>query len=195
MDPFVVLGIARNSSPQDIRNAWRNLAKKSHPDVGGEAQQMVRLNLALSLALEMVQHRGPSIIQNEVKDDITTTGRSRGVGLSAREKNYRVRQDVSSFTFSVLPVESFELLEIVANSSGSIIESDCPYLVEFSLENFGESFSSSDWCRCELVPEAGGTMVHLTIGGDGSNQLHDVEIVRDELIRCINEIDDVSPAQ
>lgn len=186
MDPFVVLGIAPDSSAQEIRNAWRQLAKQYHPDAGGDPQQMIRLNDALAQALETAIHR-PFFARTHSPTPSSSTHHQ-----SSEEKTHRVRHDVSSFTFNVLPVESFELLEIVANSSGSIIESDCPYLLEFSLENFGDSFSSSDWCRCELVPEAGGTMVHLTVGGLATSSCLDVEVVRDELIRCINEIDDIN---
>lgn len=183
MDPFVVLGVAPDSSAQEIRYAWRQLAKKYHPDAGGDAQQMVRLNDALAQALET------AIPTSRTHSPTRSTSTHQ---QTPEEKTHRVRHDVSSFTFNVLPVESFELLEIVANSSGSVIESDCPYLLEFSLETFGDSFTSSDWCRCELVPEAGGTMVHLTVGGLATSVCLDVEVVRDELIRCINEIDDIN---
>jgi hypothetical protein len=186
MDPFVVLGVSPGSSPREIRNAWRQLAKKCHPDAGGNAAEMVCLNEALAQALD-------TCVAIAASDETPShTGPSFSHRHTAGEKIHRVRHDVSSFTFNVLPVESFELLEIVANISGSVIESDCPYLVEFSLENLGDQFSASDWCRCELVPEAGGTMVHLTVGGFRSSPALDVEEVRDELIRCVNEIDDIS---
>lgn len=189
MDPFAVLQISPGSSPREIRMAWRELAKKCHPDIGGDALEMVRLNEALSQALESggVESPGSTTHSNS---HATFTQRH-----TPEEKTHRVRHDVSSFTFNVLPVDSFELLEIVANSSGSVIESDCPYLVEFSLENLADNYSASDWCRCELVPEAGGTMVHLTVGGLRSHTSLDVEAVRDELIRCINEIEEISLAE
>jgi curved DNA-binding protein CbpA len=186
MDPFVVLGVSAGATPQEIRLAWRQLAKKCHPDAGGDAQQMVLLNDALAQALEAM-HELPS--STETRDHTRSSSLRRN---TPEERTHRVRHDVSSFTFNVLPVESFELLEIVANSSGSVIESDCPYLLEFSLETFGDAFTSSDWCRCELVPEAGGTMVHLTIGGLATSTHLDVEVVRDELIRCINDIDGIN---
>lgn len=189
MDPFAVLGISAGSTQQEIRMAWRQLAKKCHPDAGGDAQKMIRLNEALARALDESIDFVSSAHAHSHTDSPPRPGNT------AEEKTHRVRHDVSSFTFNVLPVESFELLEIVANSSGSVIESDCPYLVEFSLENFGDAFSLSDWCRCELVPEAGGTMVHLTVGGPATSTYLDVEVIRDELIRCINAIDEINFAE
>jgi hypothetical protein len=186
MDPFVVLGISAGSTPQEIRLAWRQLAKKCHPDAGGDAQQMIQLNEALAQALEAMNDLSSSA-ENHSHTRSSTLRRD-----IPEEKSHRVRHDVSSFTFNVLPVESFELLEIVANISGSVIESDCPYLLEFSLETFGDAFTSSDWCRCELVPEAGGTMVHLTVGGLATSTYLDVEVVRDQLIRYINDIEDIT---
>jgi len=186
MNPFVVLGISPGSTPQEIRSAWRQLAKKCHPDAGGDAQQMIQLNEALAQALGTT---GGPTASAETHSHTRPSTHHRD---TTEEKTHRVRHDVSSFTFSVLPVESFELLEIVANSSGSVIESDSPYLLEFSLETFGDSFTASDWCRCELVPEAGGTMVHLTVGGLATSTYLDVEVVRDELIRCINDIDEIN---
>ncbi|CAB4669559.1 unannotated protein [freshwater metagenome] len=185
-DPYEILGITRNTSPHEIRSAWRELAKKCHPDVGGKTSDMVRLNEALRMALTLSVNDETQLPQ-DVAENFTAQTRQ-----THEDRSRRVRQDISSFTFNVLPVESFELLEIVANEAGIVIESDCPYLIEFSLESFGSHTTASEWCRCELVPEAGGTMVHLTVGGPSPSRVPDVEFVRDELIRCINEIEPIN---
>jgi hypothetical protein len=36
MDPYAILGIAANSTVAEAKAAWRKLARKHHPDVGGD---------------------------------------------------------------------------------------------------------------------------------------------------------------
>lgn len=48
-DPYAVLGVTRDANGQEIRRAYRRLAKRHHPDVraGGESgEQMRRVNQA-----------------------------------------------------------------------------------------------------------------------------------------------------
>jgi len=40
---------------EDIRNQYRFLAKKYHPDVGGDAQKMERLNHAYRLLMKYIE--------------------------------------------------------------------------------------------------------------------------------------------
>ena len=35
-DPYTVMGVARNATPDDIKQAYRRLARKYHPDVSAE---------------------------------------------------------------------------------------------------------------------------------------------------------------
>ena len=54
-DPFSTLGISANASEDEIKSAYRKLAKKYHPDVnGGSAEaeaKMKEINEAYSEAL------------------------------------------------------------------------------------------------------------------------------------------------
>lgn len=48
-DPYAILGIPRNASDQQVRRAYRRLAKRYHPDLhpgAGSSQQMRRVNQA-----------------------------------------------------------------------------------------------------------------------------------------------------
>ena len=50
MDPYAVLGVARDAPASEIRRAYVTLARSTHPDVRGDdpdaAEQMRRINLA-----------------------------------------------------------------------------------------------------------------------------------------------------
>jgi curved DNA-binding protein CbpA len=54
-DPYTVLHVSRNASPEVIEAAYHALAKLHHPDVGGSDAAMQRLNRARHM---IVQHNG-----------------------------------------------------------------------------------------------------------------------------------------
>lgn len=45
-DPYQILGIDRNASADDIKSAYRKLAKKYHPDLGGDPEKFKEINEA-----------------------------------------------------------------------------------------------------------------------------------------------------
>lgn len=50
-----VLGVSQAATEQQIRDAWRNLARTSHPDAGGSNAAMARLNAARDQGLSTVK--------------------------------------------------------------------------------------------------------------------------------------------
>jgi molecular chaperone DnaJ len=46
MDYYKILGVDKNASQQDIKKAFRNSAKKHHPDKGGDPEEFKKLNNA-----------------------------------------------------------------------------------------------------------------------------------------------------
>lgn len=45
-DPYQILGVDQNASPDDIKSAFRKLAKKYHPDLGGDPEKFKEINEA-----------------------------------------------------------------------------------------------------------------------------------------------------
>lgn len=54
-DPWEVLGVKRGATIPDIEAAYRDKAKKWHPDAGGSHEDMARLNAARAAALMKVK--------------------------------------------------------------------------------------------------------------------------------------------
>src|SRR6186713_1366083 len=53
MDPYEVLGVSREASVDEIRKAYRDLAKKYHPDVN-RGPEAVHLTARINVAYDML---------------------------------------------------------------------------------------------------------------------------------------------
>lgn len=172
VDPFSILGIPRDSSEAIVRQAWREKMRASHPDAGGTHEQSIIFNDALRNALvSITSERNVGVVRES---------------NSAHGRKYI--RDASSFTIDVLPVECWHVLEIVANQSGSVLADEPPYLIEFTLHDSGLDDSVDAWCRCEMVPEAGATTVHITVGSS-QRRVPDIDRVREYLVSSLNELE------
>jgi hypothetical protein len=175
-EAFLLLDVQPGSSIEEIRKAWRQQSVLFHPDTGGSNEAMIALNKALEIALEW---------SPEQDFDPAVQGESK----KASSAHHRLRRDVSSFTVNVLPVECWHGLEIVASLCGPTIQDDPPYLLEFLLHDTSLPESLHGWCRCECVPEAGGTTVHLTVGSAQETEMPNIDAVRDYLVEQLNRIE------
>ena len=173
---FALLEIDPGCSSDEIRKAWRTKSTIHHPDAGGSNEAMVSLNLALEIALDWspVVEALEAPIPSKKPDSAMAS---------------RIRRDVSSFTVNVLPVDCWMALEVVAALCGPTIQDDPPYMLEFLLHDSSLLHSRNGWCRCECVPEAGATTVHLTVGSTHSSEIPDLNDVRDFLVEQFNHID------
>lgn len=173
-DPFSLLGVSSDASETDIRDAWRKKAATLHPDVGGTHQEMVDLNDALQRALNAVGERQSTKIRTRNEQ---STPKSRGY----------MSRDVSCFTIDALPVDSWQLLYTSAAHCGQIVGEEEPYLLEFTLSDSGVDNLRDSICRCEIVPEAGSSTIHLAVFSE-TGRMGNVEVVRDLLVHTINEL-------
>lgn len=57
IDPYVMLGIARDAGGEVIRRAWRRAVKTAHPDSGGDAENFGRLQTAYELLQDPVRRK------------------------------------------------------------------------------------------------------------------------------------------
>ena len=175
-EAFTLLGLDIGAPIDVIRRAWRIKSIEHHPDAGGSNESMVRLNLALETALLWEPSTSSNVPNNNHKQETTQVAS-------------HLRRDVSSFSVNVLPVECWLALEVVAALCGPMIQDDPPYLLEFMLHDSSLPSSRNAWCRCECVPEAGATTVHLTVGSTMESEIPSIDDVRDFLVDQLNRID------
>ena len=177
MDPFVVLGVPDTAGLDEVRAARRRLAKRLHPDHGGDVDAMRELNHAFDLAVKTILHPpGPA------PPVVTAAPAPARVRPPVRGW---AEQDVPSFTIAALPAAAFEALLIVTGWLGEVLVDEPPFLLEVHLHDPGEC-----WCRLELIPEAGASMVGLTVAGAGRMPPPPLDAVRDRYIAGLNELTD-----
>lgn len=49
MNPYKILGLEKDCTSKQIKNAFRNLSKTHHPDVGGDPEVFIQINIAVQL--------------------------------------------------------------------------------------------------------------------------------------------------
>jgi hypothetical protein len=163
VDPFAVLGVSPDATLEEVRVARRRLARRAHPDHGGDEARMREINLAFDQAVKAILRPPPVAPAPATRPSPT------------RQRAVSVQYDAPSFTIDVLPAEAFEALLVVAARLGEVLVDDPPYLLDVQIRE------PSCWCRLELLPEAGGSTVSLTVAA-----AVDVEVVRDLWIDALN---------
>jgi hypothetical protein len=182
-DPLEVLGLRPDADAEEIRAARRDLARRHHPDRGGDAAAMQAVNEAADRALARLEPGVPS-------PPPPARGRPRaphGGGTTSASGDMRwsgVVSDVPSFTVEALPVETFEALLVVTSWMGEVLDDDPPYRLDVHLDE-----PLSCWCRLDIVPDAGASTVSLTIAGVGGTPTPDITAVRDAWVAQLNELD------
>jgi hypothetical protein len=178
-----VLGLTPDADAEAIGAARRDLAKAAHPDAGGSAAAMQRVNLAAEAALAIVTDGPPGVTTGTRGDGVRRTSPPRD--RPRRPDEHRpLRTDHPSFTVEALPVETFEALLIAAAALGQVIDDEPPYRLEVALAE-----PVRGWCRLDVVPDAGASTVSLAVGPEPGFPTPGVEAVRDQWIAALNGLD------
>jgi hypothetical protein len=193
-DPFEVLGVPWDAPVRQLRDARRRLAKQLHPDCGGDGAAMQSVNAAFETAVAHATGRrvltrpGEADVSTATGDDAEAERESSDDGGTAgqrraRRMHYGVQRDDPSFTLNVLPVEAYEVLLVVSATIGESVTDDPPYVLETLIAE-----PLRCWCRLDLVPDAGGTTVTLTVARAGDTAAPHIDDVRDLWVAELNQL-------
>jgi hypothetical protein len=162
-DPFAVLGVGHDATLAEVQTARRRLASEFHPDHGGDAARMGEINVAYMEVVAQLSRPAPP--------------------ASPVRRYPGVQTDAPSFTIDTLPAEAFEALLIVTSWMGEVLVDDPPYVLEVHLTE-----PAPCWCRLDLVPDAGGSTVTLTVASIDAVPAPDIEEVRDLWVANLNRL-------
>jgi hypothetical protein len=177
-DPYVLLGVERGVSEEELRAARRRAAQRSHPDKeGGSADVMRRINAAFDAVLADLG-RQPAAAPPE---PVPPAPGPQVAGVP--RTGSRLSHDVASFTIEALPAAAFEALLVVATWLGEVVDDDPPYRLDVVL---AEPLTS--WCRLELLPDAGASTVAVTLGAIDAAGVPDIDTVRDAWVAALNSL-------
>lgn len=183
-DPWAVLGLRPGSSASAIREARRGLAKQVHPDVGGTAVAMQRINAAAAAALGSIGAGDNGVPDVDAVRRTKRRPERRSERPAGDRDDVRAVYDHPSFTIEALPAEAFEGLLVVASWLGTVVLDDPPYEMEIALDD-----PVRGWCRLDIVPDAGSSTVSLAVAAEPGHPRPGIDEVRDSLVRALNQLD------
>jgi hypothetical protein len=181
LDPLEVLGLDPGAGADEIRAARRDLARRHHPDQGGDPAAMQAVNDAADRALARLAGSGAA---SPPHPSAPPPGATPGPPPAPQPRWSGVVSDVPSFTVEALPVDTFEALLVVTSWLGEVLDDDPPYRLDTHL---AEPWSC--WCRLDIVPDAGSSTVSLTIAGTSGAPTPDIVAVRDAWVAGLNTLD------
>ncbi|WP_420453619.1 DnaJ domain-containing protein [Ilumatobacter sp.] len=183
-DPFEVLGIDADASAEEVRAARRELARRHHPDTGGDADVMRRVNVAAGEALRIrATDPAPGEGAGGARRPPPAPTTSRSTGVDGGDW-VGVTSDVPSFAVEALPAQTFEALVIAAAELGELVDDDPPYVLHALLSD-----PTACWCRLDVLPDAGASTVGVSIAAAERRPLPPMVAVRDAWIAALNGLD------
>lgn len=181
-DHWAVLGLAPGASTDAVQAARRRLAKAVHPDAGGTAAEMQRVNAAADAALAELARVAPPRRAAWAPPSGSARRAPRRPRPAAPGWS-GARVDHPSFVIEALPAEAFEWLLVTAAELGDVIDDDPPYRLEVALRG-----PLRGWCELTLVPDAGASTVSLAVAGEPGYPPPGVEGVRDAWVAALNAL-------
>lgn len=181
-DHWAVLGLAPGASSDAVQAARRRIAKDVHPDAGGSAADMQRVNAAADAALAELARKAPP----RQAAWAPPSGPPRRTPRRQRPAQHGwsgARVDHPSFVVEALPAEAFEWLLVAAAELGDVIDDEPPYRLEVALQG-----TPRGWCELTLVPDAGASTVSLVVAGEPGAPAPGVEAVRDAWVAALNAL-------
>ena len=176
-DPFGVLGLARGATADEVRSARRDLARRHHPDAGGDAAVMQGVNAAAAHALR--------ILADHPVDGGTSSAGPDAPTPAGRDPDWvPEKRDVPSFTVEALPAETFEALLVACAELGEVEDDDPPYELRTRLAS-----PLACWCQLDVVPDAGASTVSVSIAPLDGEMLPMIVDVRNAWISALNGLD------
>ena len=111
-DPYIILGVSSSASDEEIRNAYRALARKYHPDNYGEDNPLKELAnekmQEINLAYDEIQRRRAGSGGSTYKGDGTYYQSYSGAGKSSGEY-YEIRRCINTRKFHEAERRIFEI--------------------------------------------------------------------------------------
>lgn len=185
--PWEVLGVGPEAGPAELAAARRRRALEEHPDRGGDEEAMQAVNAAYEEALRLYSGVGAAArAPTAPAAPAEPPSRADRTRRSPRRPRWilpaGVQHDGPSFTVAVLPMDAFEALLVVTSWIGEVLVDDPPYTLEVMLHD-----PCRCWCRLDLMPDAGATMVSLLVAAIDGEPPPDIEAVRDTWVAGLNQ--------
>ena len=83
-DPYEILGVSKNATPDEINAAYKKKAKSSHPDQGGSAEKFTRIKQASMVLLDPKKRKRfdeDGFAEDDKPDNLTSTAMQRVVNF------------------------------------------------------------------------------------------------------------------
>ncbi len=186
-DPFAELGLDRNASVSDLRAARRRLAQQVHPDRGGDAVRMQRVNVAFDRAMAEVgvEREVESPLDPGAADGSAPAGTPHTAARFGGGQRRSVRGEWEAAAFVIeLPVpDAFDALLVVTSWIGELASDEPPDALDVLLAE-----PAPCWCRLELLPEGRATSVSMLVAPAADEPSPPLIEVRDTWIAHLNQL-------